>query len=158
MHLSGYGERLAKICTKLKSPSFFDYYVVVRRQVIGTLMNIPKVFISYSWSNPVHEQWVLDLATELRESSVDVILDKWDLKEGHDAIAFMEKMVTDPEIKKVVIVTDEVYASKADGRAGGVGTETQIISKEIYENQEQDKFVSIVTKKDAQGNPYLPTC
>jgi len=158
VHLSGYGERLAKICTKLKSPSFFDYYVVVRRQVIGTLMNIPKVFISYSWSNPVHEQWVLDLATELRESSVDVILDKWDLKEGHDAIAFMEKMVTDPEIKKVVIVTDEVYASKADGRAGGVGTETQIISKEIYENQEQDKFVSIVTKKDAQGNPYLPTC
>ena len=50
---------------------------------------IPKLFISYSWSSPDHEQWVVKLATELRESGIDVILDKWDLKEGHDAHAFM---------------------------------------------------------------------
>jgi hypothetical protein len=37
----------------------------------------------------------------------------------------MEKMVTDPEISKVLIVSDKMYAEKADGRAGGVGTETQ---------------------------------
>lgn len=120
-------------------------------------MSIPKLFISYSWSNATHEQWVVDLATELRESGVDVILDKWDLKEGHDAVAFMEKMVTDPEIKKVAMITDETYAAKADGRAGGVGTETQIISKEVYDNQEQDKFVAVVSQKDGDGKPYLPT-
>lgn len=120
-------------------------------------MPIPKLFISYSWSAPTHEQWVIELATELRESGVDVILDKWDLKEGHDAVAFMEKMVTDPEIKKVAIITDETYAGKADGRAGGVGTETQIISKEVYDNQEQDKFVAVVSQKDDQGKPFLPT-
>ena len=72
-------------------------------------MTAPKLFISYSWSNAEHEQWVIDLASELRESGVDVILDKWDLKEGHDAVAFMEKMVTDPEIKKVAIICDEKY-------------------------------------------------
>lgn len=120
-------------------------------------MDAPKAFVSYSWSNPVHEQWVLDLATELRESGVDIILDKWDLKEGHDAIAFMEKMVTDPEIKKVIIIADKTYASKSDGRSGGVGTEAQIISKEIYDNQEQDKFVAVVSQKDEQGKAYLPT-
>jgi hypothetical protein len=120
-------------------------------------MTAPKLFISYSWSNATHEQWVVELATELRESGVDVILDKWDLKEGHDSVAFMEKMVTDPEIKKVAIVTDETYATKADGRAGGVGTETQIISKEVYDNQEQDKFVAVVAQKDEHGKPYLPT-
>ena len=120
-------------------------------------MESPKLFISYSWSNPSHEQWVLDLASELRESGVDVILDKWDLKEGYDAVAFMEKMVTDPQIKKVIIVSDEIYAAKADGRAGGVGTETQIISKEVYENQEQDKFVAVVAQKNEVGKPYLPT-
>ena len=38
----------------------------------------PKVFISYSWSSPEHEQFVLDLATQLRESGIDAILDKWD--------------------------------------------------------------------------------
>lgn len=117
----------------------------------------PKLFISYSWSDSTHEQWVVDLATELRESGVDVILDKWHLKEGHDSVAFMEKMVTDPDIKKVAIITDETYAAKADGRAGGVGTETQIISQEVYDNQEQDKFVAVVSQKDENGKPYLPT-
>lgn len=119
-------------------------------------MTAPKLFISYSWSDVEHEQWVVNLATELRESGVDVILDKWDLKEGHDSVAFMEKMVTDPEIKKVAIICDEKYAIKADGREGGVGTETQIISKEVYENQEQEKFVAIVCKKNSEGKPFLP--
>jgi TIR domain len=117
----------------------------------------PKLFISYSWSNAEHEQWVVDLATELRESGVDVILDKWDLKEGHDAVAFMEQMVTNPEVKKVAIICDEKYAAKADGGAGGVGTETQIISKEVYENQSQEKFVAVVSEKDGNGKPFLPT-
>lgn len=120
-------------------------------------MTAPKVFISYSWSASEHEQWVVDLASGLRESGIDVILDKWDLKEGHDAVAFMEQMVTNKDITKVAIICDETYAAKADGRAGGVGTETQIISKEVYENQAQEKFVAIVSEKDGNGKPYLPT-
>jgi hypothetical protein len=120
-------------------------------------MSAPKLFISYSWSSAEHEQWVVDLATELRESGIDVILDKWDLKEGNDAVAFMEQMVTDPTIKKVLIVSDAQYAAKADGRAGGVGTETQIISREVYEHQAQEKFVAVVSEKDEDGQPLLPT-
>jgi hypothetical protein len=120
-------------------------------------MTAPKLFISYSWSSPEHEQWVLDLATALRDSGVDVILDKWDLKEGNDAVAFMEQMVTNSEIKKVVIVSDEIYAAKANGRSGGVGTETQIISKEVYDNQSQDKFVAVISEKDDNDKPFLPT-
>lgn len=120
-------------------------------------MDNPKLFISYSWSNQEHESRVIQLATELRESGVDAILDKWDLKEGHDAIAFMEKMVNDPEIKKVVMVCDKTYSEKANGRTGGVGTETQIISKEVYEKQDQSKFVAVIMEKDEQGKPCLPT-
>lgn len=117
----------------------------------------PKLFISYCWSSPEHEQWVLKLATELREVGVDVIFDKWDLKEGHDAVAFMEKMVTDPEIQKVAIICDLMYMEKADGRSGGVGTETQIISPEIYNKEDQNKFVAIIAEQDENGNAYLPT-
>ena len=117
----------------------------------------PKLFISFSWSSPEHEQWVLNLATELREAGIDVIFDKWDLKEGHVAFAFMEKMVTDLDIKKVVIVCDRIYAEKADGRSGGVGTETQIISPEIYGKQNQDKFVAVVAEIDENGKAFLPT-
>lgn len=116
----------------------------------------PKLFVSYSWSSSEHEQWVLDLATRLVESGVDVLLDKWALKEGHDTFAFMEQMVTDPTVSKVAIISDQIYAEKADGRAGGVGTETQIISAEVYAKREQTKFVAILPVRDPAGQPYLP--
>ena len=117
----------------------------------------PKLFISYSWSSPEHEKWVINLATELVENGVDVIFDKWDLKEGQDANAFMERMVTDQVIKKVAIIFDRAYAEKADSRTGGVGTETQIISPEIYAKADQNKFVAVLTEKDENGKPFLPT-
>jgi hypothetical protein len=116
-----------------------------------------KAFISYSWSSQEHQQWVLDLASQLRESGVDVTIDKWDLREGHDAIQFMEKMVTDKEIKKVIMVLDRTYAEKADGRKGGVGTETQIISPEIYAKADQNKFVGVASETGEDGKPFLPT-
>lgn len=116
-----------------------------------------RTFISYSWSSPAHEKWVLDLATQLTEDGVDIILDKWDLREGHDAVAFMEKMVTDPSVKKVIVISDRIYAEKADKRKGGVGTETQIISAEVYGKANQDKFCAVLSEIDPDGKPYLPT-
>ena len=120
-------------------------------------LKTPKLFISYSWTTPEHEAWVLNLATELRESGIDVILDKWDLKEGQDAHAFMERMVADESVEKVIIVCDKAYAEKADAREGGVGTETQIISPEVYNSVTQTKFVAVISQKDVNGKPYLPT-
>ena len=38
-----------------------------------------KVFISYSWTKG---DFVLKLARQLLADGVDVVLDKWDLKEG----------------------------------------------------------------------------
>ncbi|MFI8573512.1 toll/interleukin-1 receptor domain-containing protein [Stenotrophomonas bentonitica] len=99
----------------------------------------PRLFISYSWSSPAHQEWVIELATRLVNNGVDVILDRWELREGHDSIHFMEKMVTDPSVTHVVMISDESYAKKADDRSGGVGTETTIISKNVYEAQGQEK-------------------
>ena len=106
----------------------------------------PKVFISYSWSTPKHEEFVLNLAERLMADGVHVLLDKWDLKEGHDKYTFMEKMVTDPDVAKVLIISDSKYATKADSRAGGVGTESQIISNEVYSKTTQEKFIPVVTE------------
>ena len=120
-------------------------------------MSAPKLFISYSWSSPEHELWVINLATRLRESGVDAILDKWDLKEGQDSIAFMEQMVNAPDIKKVIMICDKIYVEKTNNRKGGVGTEAQIISPEVYANQEPGKFVAIVRERDDNGKPCVPT-
>lgn len=115
-----------------------------------------KVFISYSWSNPNHEDWVLHLAQRLRADAVDVILDKWDLKEGQDKYEFMEAMVNSEDVEKVLMILDEKYKVKANLRTGGVGTETQIISPQIYENVSQEKFIPIIAEKDQDGQPYMP--
>ncbi|MGG3453856.1 toll/interleukin-1 receptor domain-containing protein [Paenibacillus rhizolycopersici] len=115
------------------------------------------VFISYSWSSPEHKQWVIDLAERLEDDTVPVVLDDWDTTEGQDLNKFMERMVNDPEINKVLIICDKVYAEKSDGRLGGVGTETTIASEEVYKKADQTKFIAIVAELDEEGQPYLPT-
>lgn len=117
----------------------------------------PKLFVSYSWSNADHEAWVLDLAKSLVESGIEVLLDKWQLRDGHDAIKFMESMVTNVDVNKVLILADRVYVDRANARVGGVGTETQILTPELYGGQSPDKFVLVVCERDEQGMPYVPT-
>ena len=114
---------------------------------------VPKVFISYSWTQ---EDFVVSLAGQLRSDGVEVILDKWDLNAGQDKYAFMERCVKDEEISKVLVISDKSYAEKANARKGGVGDETVIISGEIYEQMEQQRFIPIVVEKKENGEPYLP--
>jgi hypothetical protein len=117
----------------------------------------PQLFISYSWSNADHESWVLDLARSLVELGIEVLLDKWQLRDGHDSIKFMESMVTNADVKKVLILADKVYVERANARVGGVGTETQILTPDLYGGQSPDKFVLVVCERDEQGKPYVPT-
>lgn len=121
------------------------------------MIDTPRVFISYSWTTPKHEDWVINLAERLVSDGIDVIIDKWNLKEGQDKYDFMETMVKSKEIQKVLIFLDKKYSEKAEKRAGGVGTETQIISPKIYGDVSQEKFIPIVSEKDENGNAYVPT-
>lgn len=115
-----------------------------------------KVFISYAWGNSEHQQWIVDLATRLMNDSVDVVLDRWSLQDGHDIHSFMETMVKAKDIFRVLIVSDKTYTEKSNDRAGGVGTETQIITPNIYSKQEQVKFIPLVRERDEDGHAFLP--
>lgn len=119
-------------------------------------MKTPKVFISYSWSSAGHCDAIRSYAERLVNDGVDVILDQWSLSEGQDKYAFMEKMVTDSDVTHVLIFSDDQYTEKANGRKAGVGTESQIISKEVYDKVDQKKFIPIVCQKDENGEPRLP--
>lgn len=121
-------------------------------------VEVRKVFISYSWSSEEIKQKVLDLAKSLVEDGVEVVLDRWDLNVGQDKFKFMEQMVTDDTVNRVLIISDSVYAEKADSRQGGVGTETQIITPEIYQDAGQNRFIPIVFERDSTtGEACLPT-
>lgn len=115
-----------------------------------------KIFISYSWGNSEHQEWIVNLATRLMNDTIDVVLDRWSLKDGHDIFSFMEEMVKSDEIFRVLIISNKKYSEKADIREGGVGTETQIITPSIYSKEKQEKFIPIVIERDENGEPYLP--
>jgi hypothetical protein len=95
-------------------------------------------------------------AERLVNDGVAILLDQWDLSEGQDKYAFMEKMVTDASVSHVIIFSDETYAKKADERKSGVGTESQIISREVYEKVDQRKFIPVVCQRRDDGEPWLP--
>lgn len=116
----------------------------------------PKVFISYSWHPEENKIRVQQLARRLMSDGVDVILDVWSLKDGQDKYVFMEKMVTDSDINKVLIICNKDYVEKADSRKGGVGTESTIMSDEIYSKAEQTKFLPVVFEKGNDGMIYKP--
>lgn len=120
----------------------------------------PVVFISYSWTTPAHEEWVLDLATVLRGANgLDVRLDKWGLQTGDDPYLFMERGIV--EADKVLIVSDREYARKANAREGGSGTEAQILTPELYAEGGGDgkpkKYAVAVREYDEEGKPCTPT-
>lgn len=116
----------------------------------------PKIFISYAWGSQEHDEKVIALATNLKGDGVDVIFDKWQLKEGNDTYQFMEKSVLDESVTNVLILIDPIYVKKANERTGGVGTETQIISSEVYNKVEQRKFIPVVFERDDEGNVCKP--
>ena len=87
---------------------------------------------------------------------VEIILDVWDLNEGDDKYAFMERMVTEESVTNVLVFSDAAYAKKADSREAGVGTESQIISQEIYDKVQQSKFIPVICELDEAGEPCLP--
>lgn len=131
----------------------FSYVIIPNMETL----NKPKVFISYSHTSQQHAELVKSWADDLLHNGVDVVIDIYDLKEGHDKYAFMERMVTDPSITNVLVISDMLYAEKADQRKAGVGTETQIISKEVYDKLDQSQFIPIITQLSDKGDPYLPT-
>lgn len=113
-------------------------------------LETPKIFISYSWSNPEHEELVLSLAESLISDGIDIALDKWELRDGDDPIAFMESMVNDPSITKIIMVIDSKYTERANNRKGGVGNESTILSNQLYQKRDRNKIVAVIVEPDAE--------
>ncbi|HSB03237.1 MAG TPA: TIR domain-containing protein [Anaerolineales bacterium] len=104
----------------------------------------PKVFISYSWDDDKHQEWVRDFAIQLRRDGIDVVLDRWNVAPGDQLPRFMERAVTESDF--VLCVCTPRYKEKSDLRGGGVGYEDDIITAEIFANQNQRKFIPVLRR------------
>lgn len=114
-------------------------------------MAIPKAFISYSHDSQEHKKWVLDLATRLRNTGVDAILDQWDLKPGDDLPHFMEKHLANAD--RVLMICTEKYVQKANAGAGGVGYEKMIITADLLRSIDSNKVIPIIRQSGTHAVP-----
>ena len=53
----------------------------------------PTCFISYAWGISEHERWVLQLAKDLRNADVDVLLDRWHSPPGSDLGRYIDQIL-----------------------------------------------------------------
>lgn len=115
-------------------------------------MAIPKVFISYSHDSQEHKKWVLDLATRLRQTGVDAIIDQWELKPGDDLPHFMETHLAESDY--VLMICTDRYVEKANSGVGGVGYEKMIITSDLMKTIDSNKVIPIIRQ---DGTHNVPT-
>jgi TIR domain len=131
-------------------PAVSTGITVIKSENPGTLAiseeGNPRVFISYSWDSDEHQEWVLTLATRLRQEGVDVVLDEWNLGLGENRFHFMERSVVSAEF--ILLVCTPIYAEKSNDREGGVGYESNIITTQIAEKTDKQKFIPVLRAGD----------
>ncbi len=111
----------------------------------------PKIFISYSWDDESHVEWVLQLANRLCTDGVDVTLDRYYITPGTNIPFFMENYLKIAE--RIIIIFTPNYKLKAEGRRGGVGYEYSIINNALSKNiAENNKIIPIIRKGNVEDS------
>lgn len=104
----------------------------------------PKVFVSYSWDDEEHREWVHAFATRLRADGVDAELDQWEVLLGDPLPEFMESAVRENDF--VLVVCTPEYKGRSDGRVGGVGYEGDIMTAEVFSARDHRKFIPVLRR------------
>jgi hypothetical protein len=113
---------------------------------------VPTAFISYSWDSEPHKQWVKDLATRLRNDGIDVTLDQWHTVPGDQLPKFMETSIRENDY--VLIICTPPYKAKSENRKGGAGYEGDIITGDIFINQNRRKYIPVL--RDGSWSNAVP--
>lgn len=111
---------------------------------MNTKNSNPKAFISYSWDDESHKEWVAKLATDLRNDGVETILDQWHTVPGDQLPAFMEREIRENDY--VIIICTPNYKLKSDQRKGGVGYEGDIMTAEVHTQGNHRKFIPVLAQ------------
>lgn len=80
----------------------------------------PISFISYSWDDYSHKEWVIKLASQLRQDGVDSRLDYWHAVPGDQLPEFMEREIR--QANYVIIVCTPAYKMKSEAAPVALAT------------------------------------
>ncbi|MDK2742563.1 MAG: TIR domain-containing protein [Nitrospira sp. BO4] len=107
-------------------------------------MSNPKAFLSYTWEDEAHREWVRSLAAQLRTDGIETILDRWHAIPGDQLPQFMESSVRDSDF--VLLICTPSYRNKSNARKGGVGYEGDIMTGEVFVSGNRRKFIPLLRK------------
>jgi hypothetical protein len=123
-------------------------------KVFEEKVNSPKVFISYSYDNEQHEQWVADLTNNLRKKAgVNAVIDKFVLDKIGDLDEIMVGGFQDSD--KVVIIGTLNYAKKAKIGEGGASYESKLATI-LSRNEDENKLIFVKREKSPKFNDVFP--
>lgn len=111
------------------------------------------VYLSYSWDNAVHMDWVSRLAFRLEANGLKVVVDQWNTKLGNSLTHFMETAVSSSDF--VLLICTPNYKKRADARKGGVGYEQDLMTAERLVEGNHNKFIPVLREGDWRN--ALPT-
>jgi hypothetical protein len=139
-------EKIASQTISTKKNFDFENLPVIEQQESAVTTNIienPTVFLSYSWDNEEHKNWILSLASKLIENGVNVLLDRYELIPGKNILHFMDNAINQAD--KVVMIFTPNYKLKADKREGGVGYEYSILNVDLYKSiSSNNKYIPVL--------------
>lgn len=108
------------------------------------------IFISYSWEDSSHMEWVHNLAIQLINHGIDVILDQlspaFDVTAPQDEInAWMTQCLNNCD--NILVVLTPNYRHKSVNGVGGVGFEfKQLLSEQGLVSEKLSRYVGVLKK------------
>ena len=111
------------------------------------------VYLSYSWDNAAHMDWVSRFAFRLKANGLKVVVDQWNTKLGNSLTHFMETAVSSSDF--VLLICTPNYKKRADARKGGVGYEQDLMTAERLVEGNHDKFIPVL--REGVWRNALPT-
>ena len=105
-----------------------------------------RVFVSYSWDDQAHKDWVRQLAERLQQKGLETHLDQWSMRDGKSAALFMEQGLRRADF--ILCVLTPEYARKANDRdsPSGTGYEQQIITGQILSRFNRRNVIPLLRK------------
>lgn len=155
------GGRVLDVFQQADSSYLYGIITTVKNRLINILMHyssygksskglsistdVPQyksVFISYSWNNHEHEEWVRHFVNSIKSHGVKTFFDK-DLPYGADIPSFMQRGIDDADIV-LVIGTPNYFAKIQSSKTTGVRFEDSIITDTLASNVDSTKFIPIL--------------
>lgn len=112
------------------------------KAIVAHNKSYKSVFISYSYDNHNHEQWVKHFADTLKAHGVKVTFDK-DLPYGGNLPQFMVNGITSSDVV-LIIGTPKYLAKVNESKTTGAKFEDVVITDSLMNDIETTKFVPIL--------------